>query len=134
MQGKITNQIRIPCALGNSFFRYWIEFFRPLHHLTNRQMDVAACLLKRRYQLSKVIKDNDLLDKNVINDDGIAQVCQECQLTGQHLQVILGKLKECKVIINNRLNPKLIPNIDENLNFVCLAITFDWNDLQRNNQ
>lgn len=96
-------------------------------------MDVAACLIKRRYQLSKVIKDNSLLDKNVINDDGKAQICQECQLTAQHLQVILGKLKECKVIINNRLNPKLIPNIDEDLNCVCLAIMFDWNDLQRDN-
>lgn len=69
MNTKVNNVIRIPCSLDITFFRRWIEFLVPFHHLTKRQADVVANFLKTRYELSKVIKDEELLDKILMNDD-----------------------------------------------------------------
>ena len=62
-KGVADNVIRIPCKASSNFFRHWFQFLTPFHHLTDREMEVAACLVKHRYELSKVILDNDLLDK-----------------------------------------------------------------------
>ena len=63
------NVARIPCSLSDSFFRYWFMFWEPFHKLTKREIDVAATLVKIRYELSKVVKD--LLDnkKNANRND-----------------------------------------------------------------
>ena len=54
--------INIPASLEGSFFRYWFEFLRPFHNLTARELDVITAFTKQRYELSKVIKDSDILD------------------------------------------------------------------------
>ena len=60
------NTIRIPCDL-NSLFRYWLKFLTPFHNLTSRELDVATAFLKERYRLSKVILDNDLIDRTLMS-------------------------------------------------------------------
>jgi hypothetical protein len=35
-------------------------FLEPYHHLTNREIEVAAAFVKYRYELSKAVKDNSL--------------------------------------------------------------------------
>ena len=65
MEGKgieLDNIVRIP-STTDTIFRRWLEFLSPFHHLTGREMDVATALLKERYALSKVISDNDLLER-----------------------------------------------------------------------
>ena len=70
------NVIRIPTSLKDNFFRYWFEFLQPLHKLTNREIDIISALAKERYELSKVIKDNDILDKVTMSDDIKKKVMQ----------------------------------------------------------
>ena len=65
------NVARIPCSLSDSFFRYWFMFWEPFHKLTKREIDVAATLVKIRYELSKVVKDEIILDKLVMSEDTI---------------------------------------------------------------
>ena len=66
---KPNNIVRIPCSLDKNFFRYWFMFLEPFHNLTNREIDVATSFIKQRFELSKVIKDNNLLDKITMSDD-----------------------------------------------------------------
>lgn len=63
MNKKANNIIRIPTSLNGKFFKYWFEFLKPFHKLTDREIDVITSFVKQRYELSKVIKDNDILDK-----------------------------------------------------------------------
>lgn len=111
---KINNTVRVPCSLDKSFFKFWFMFLEPYHHLTNREIDVAASFVKQRYELSKVIQDNNILDKVSLSDDIKRKVREECNITLAHFQVIMGKLRKNKVIENNRINPKFIPNIKPN--------------------
>jgi dihydrolipoamide dehydrogenase len=83
-----------------------------LAHTAYRESEVAIAFLKERYELSKVITDSTILDKVVFGDDTIAKIKEECSLSTPHLQTILNKLKQKKIIVDNRLNQRYIPNTD----------------------
>lgn len=120
---KVDNVIRISTSLKGKFFRYWVEFLEPFHHLTNREMDVITSFLAHRYELSKVIKDDTILDKVTMGEDVKRQIREECGITLPHFQVIMGKLRRNKVIIDDKINPRFIPNIsEENGNFQLLLL------------
>ena len=112
IRGKVDSVIKIPTTLDD-FFRYWFEFLRPFHKLTDREIDVISAFSKHRYELSKVIKDKDILDKVTMSEDIKKKVREECNITLPHFQVIMGKLRKSKVIIDGKINQKFIPNIDE---------------------
>ena len=74
---KPNNIVRIPCSLDISFFKYWFMFLKPFHKLTDREIDVIATFVKHRYELSKVIKDNEILDKVTMSEDIKKKVREE---------------------------------------------------------
>ena len=117
--------LRIPCSLSGSFFRYWFMFLRPFHKLTNREIDVITAFVKHRYELSKVIKDDVILDKVTMSEDVKKQVREECGIAFQHFQVIMSNLRKNKVIENGKINPKFIPNITEENRMFKLMLLFD---------
>lgn len=119
---KPNNVVRIPASLNGNFFKYWFEFLEPIHRLTPREIDVIATFVKNRYELSKVIKDQEILDKVVMNEDTKNKVQQECNISHAHLMVILASLKKHKVIVDGKINPRYLPNIkeDEDGNFQLL--------------
>ena len=125
MMGKMNNVIRIPTSISTSFFRFWFEFLRPFHNLTDREIQVASSLLKRRYELSKVIQDEDILDKVVMSEDTKKAVREECNISLPHFQVIMGKLRKNKVILDGRINPKFIPNLSEEQGSFRLLLNFE---------
>ena len=125
MMGKMNNVIRIPTSISTSFFRFWFEFLRPFHNLTDREMQVASSLLKRRYELSKVIQDEGILDKVVMSEDTKKVVREECNISLPHFQVIMGKLRKNKVILDGRINPRFIPNLTEGQGSFRLLLNFE---------
>ncbi len=127
MMGKMNNVIRIPTSISTSFFRFWFEFLRPFHNLTDREMQVASSLLKRRYELSKVIQDEIILDKVVMSEDTKKVVREECNISLPHFQVIMGKLRKNKVILDGRINPRFIPNLTEEQGSFRLLLNFELN-------
>lgn len=123
--GKINNVITIPTSTEGKFFRYWFEFLKPFHKLTDREIDVIASFVKQRYELSKVIKDPELLDKVTMSEDTKRKVREDCEISQAHFQVIMTKLKKSKVIDNGKINPKFIPRIDEDAKNFQLLLSFD---------
>lgn len=121
---KPNNAIRIPCSLSD-FFKYWFLFLEPFHNLTNREVDVITSFVRQRYELSKVIKDNEILDKVAMSEDVKKKVREECGITLQHFQVIMGKLRKNNVIIDGKINPKFIPRITEENGIFQLLLLFD---------
>lgn len=123
--GKINNVITIPTSTKDKFFRYWFEFLRPYHKLTDREIDVAACFAKHRYELSKVIKDQDILDRVTMSEETKREIREECGVTQAHFQVIMTKLKKSKVIDNGRINPRFIPRLGSDDKSFQLLLSFD---------
>lgn len=127
--GRANNVIRIPTSLQDKFFRIWIEFLTPLHNLTNREKDIVAAFIKARHELSKSIIDDSLLDRVVMSEDTKSKIKEECRVSDAFFQVILGKLKKTKVIVDGRINPKFIPkNLSPGDKAFQLLLYFDLDD------
>lgn len=120
---KPDNVVLIPGNI-DSFFKRWFEFLRPFHKLTDREMDVATAFVKQRYNLSKVIQDVDVLDREVMSDHTKKIVREECEISLPHFQVIMGKLRKNKIIVNGKLNPRFVPNIEQDSDSFKLLLYF----------
>lgn len=127
MELSINNVIRVPTTL-KLFFRYWVEFLEPFHKLTSRETDVLTAFLYERHLLSKVISDNDILDKVLMSEDTKKKIREECSLSFTYFQVIFGTLKRSKLIVDNKLNPRFIPNLKEDNGAFKLMLLFDIKD------
>ena len=125
MNGKADNVIRIPTSLNGRLFRYWFEFLYPFHKLTDREIDVITSFVKHRYELSKVIRDDNILDRVTMSEDTKRKVREECNITLPHFQVIMSKLRKSKVIIDGRINPRFIPNVNEENGSFKLLLLFE---------
>ena len=122
---KPNNIVTVPTSFGLDFFKWWCVFLRPFIHLSNREIDVIASLLKQRSELSKHISDPALLDSMVMSDDIRKKVIEECKISLSHYHVVMNNLRKNKVIVNNVINPRLIPNIREDGdNYFQLLILF----------
>lgn len=126
MSKGIDSIVRIPCKVDNKFFRYWFEFLKPFHHLTEREIDVITSFVKQRYELSKVITDSDILDKVTMSEDTKKKVREECEITLPHFQIVMSKLRKSKVIIDNKINPRYIPNVKEENGSFKMMLLFDF--------
>lgn len=127
MQRKVNNIVKIPTSLDN-FFRLWFSFLHPFHKLTEREIDVITSLVKHRYIYSKSITDDDLLEKITMSEETKKMVREECNLTHPHFQVIMSKLRKANILLDNKINPRYIPNIGEDTNNFQLLLYFDINN------
>lgn len=119
------NIIRIPASVDTNFFRYWVEFLRPIHHLTEREMDVLAIVLRERHELSKVILDEDIIGERLFSSQTKARMREALDMSQQHLQIILGKFKQIGLIEDDKVNGKLIPKLNEDSSGFKLMLYFD---------
>lgn len=124
-QLKIDNVVRIPASLTGSFFRRWFEFLQPIHKLTERETDVITAFTRQRYELAKVIKDEDILDRVLMSEDTKRKVREECNVTLPHFQVIMGKLRKNKLIVDGKINRRFIPQLSEDAKEFKLLLYFD---------
>jgi len=125
---SINNVIRIPTEIGMDFFKRWLEFILPFHHMTPKEMDIVSAYLYKRYELSAAIKDNDLLDRVTMGSDFRDEVRALCDMSLNQFQVLLCKLRKRGVLVNDRIHPKLIPNLiaDNNTGCFKLLLLFDF--------
>lgn len=93
------------------FFRAWVEFLKPIHKLSKKEMDVLAVFLKKRWELGKVITDQDTLDKVLMGREVRSEIRAICGLSVKHLQVIMCKFRKNNVVKDNKIYLNLIPSI-----------------------
>lgn len=108
------NAFNVPTSLEGDFFKWWCIFIRPFVKITDREADIIAAMLKQRYRLSKVISDPAVLDSQLMSSESKKKILEECGINLQHFYVVMGKFRKRKIITENGINSKLIPNIREN--------------------
>jgi len=60
-----------------------------------------------------------------MSDEIKRKVREECNIKLPNFQVIMGKLKKNKVIVNGKINPKFIPNVTEENGYFQLLLLFE---------
>lgn len=121
---KPNNVVTVPASLEKDFFRWWCIFLRPFVDLTEREIDVVSSFLKQRWELSKHISDPAILDTMLMSEESKKKVIEECHITQPHFYVIMSSLRKNKIIVDNTINSRLIPNIrpDDNGCFQLLIL------------
>ena len=122
---KPNSVIKVQTSVNTDFFRLWLEFLRPFHRLTNKELEVATCFIKHYYELSKVISDPKILNQVSMSDEVKRKIREECNIKLPNFQVIMGKLKKNKVIVDGKINPKFIPDITEENGYFQLLLLFE---------
>lgn len=125
MEKKPNNAIALKSSLNGKFFRIWLEFLRPFHKLTERETDVLAAFLKERFELSKVVSDQEVLNKLTMSEDTKKKVREDCGISQAHFQVIMTKLKKSKIIKDGRIEPKFIPRVLNDEKSFQLLLVFE---------
>lgn len=125
MERKPNNAIALKSSLSGKFFRMWLEFLRPFHKLTERETDVMAAFLKERFELSKVVSDQEVLNKLTMSEDTKRKVRDDCNISQTHFQVIMAKLKKSKIIKDGKIEPKFIPRVQHDAKSFQLLLAFE---------
>ena len=118
--------IRIPCQSLQGFFEQWFNMLRPIHKLSNTEIKLISTIVRFRYEFSLKISDKDLLDEWLMSAETKQKIREACNMSPSSYQVSMFKLKKNKVIVDNKVNPKLIPNFAGG-NYKLL-LYFDVND------
>ena len=127
--GKVNGVISISTSLKGEFFRYWLQFLSPIHNLSEREIDVVTAFLKERHTLSKSITDDQILDKVLMSKETKRKIREECGLAQAYFQIIMGKLRRAKVIVDDKINPKFIPkNIEDTDKSFQLLLHFNFDE------
>lgn len=120
---KPTNILKIKSKTLDELFYNWFLILKPIHKLSNKECVLASKLYKVRHELKDVILDKDILDATILSDTSRKKIVEEMGITITHLQVLLTSLRKKNILIENKLNPKFIPQIkDSNL---VLYINFE---------
>ena len=112
--------IRIPCQSLQGFFESWFQILKPIHKLSNSEIKLISTIVRLRYDLSTKINDLSLLDDYLMSREFKNKILQESGMTISSFRVSMYKLQKQKVIINGKINPKLIPNINPEENYKLL--------------
>ena len=125
----ISNTLRLTCT-RKALFRHWLEYLSPLHHLTGRELDIATAFLVEHDRLSKVILDDELLNRTLMSEDTQKKIREDCNVTKQHFGVIKTHLKDKKFFDGNKIQARLIPNIDKMVKdkYFILMLVFEIKD------
>lgn len=126
MGAMVNNIIRIPSSVSKDFFKYWLVVLKPYHKMTDKEIDIVACFLRKRYELSEKISDPELLDKFLMSEETKKEVREECGIPLSYFQVIMSRFKKRGVLVEGRINPKFIPRIKRGEESFQLLFLFDF--------
>lgn len=96
--------------------------------MTDRQIGLAAQYLKIRYELSKSISDEALLDEIVMSDSTKKKVREACNVSPAFCQGLISELKKRRFFEDGRINPMFIPKIAPAQTSFLLLLYFDVQD------
>lgn len=108
------NIARIPTSLSdpnNNFFKVWLELMRPMHKLTNKEIDVLGFFLSKYFELRGSISDEELLVKVLLSLETKREIKDGLNMSTSHLHVVLSKLKKLNILTDKGINKKFIPSL-----------------------
>lgn len=119
---------RIPTSLtstSNNFFRLWLEFMRPLHNLSAKESDVLSFYLSKRFELSRSITDEELLNSVLFSMEVRKELKETLNMSTSHVHVVLSKLKKVGILTKKGINRKYIPKVKLDRDNYMLIFLFE---------
>lgn len=153
---KPNNIIVMKAKDVKEFFLQWVWWLYPVHKLKEREIEVAAMYLYKRYELLKIIpvvdpsksekeqQDAEILrNKTLFSTETKQEIADELGTTLGCIKVHTTALKKAGVVISetrekgaipDRLNPRFIPALDYSDNTFRLQFYWKISDEQGNQE
>lgn len=98
-----------------SIFKYWLRFLKPYHKLRPKEIDALATILYYRYELSRDISNEDMLNTVLFSTPTRNKMREDLGNMGQKIfNNLLTSLRKKKVLSkDNKVMKALIPNMTE---------------------
>lgn len=109
------------------FFSKWIEFTKPFHKLAKRHQDTLALLLYHHYRLGKEITNEKILWKEVFGYDTKVLISDELGIKMGAVENLYSQLRGMNIIVNNRITPAYVPELDTKSPKFSININFNIN-------
>ena len=134
MANNTVNKIlMVDCSGEKDFFDLWLEYLAPKHQLTKTEQKYLAACLRNRYELSKDINNETLLDETCMSEVYRTKIREEINFSVQQAQNVISKLKKLKIFVARKypftdkvqyykIAPSLIPNYDETKDFTLVYL------------
>lgn len=123
---KNTN-IAVKDISADNIFKWWLELTKPFHKLSKPHTTVIEALLHEHYYLRHNIKDQSLVNDVLFSTSSRKRIMDRTGMSVGVLNNNLTQLRNNKCIIDNKINPKLIPNIDVNATDFRIIFQFKIN-------
>lgn len=94
------------------FFKVWLTLMQPFLKLRDQEIKVLAALLYYRHNIQEEVKNKAIIDELLFNTKTRRRIKDELELESYSFNNILSSLRKRKLILNNSLNSKIIPNIE----------------------
>jgi glutamate/tyrosine decarboxylase-like PLP-dependent enzyme len=108
-----TKAIKITCS-SNNLFATWLTLTYMLHHLTDKEIAVAAAFLAKYAELKKSIINDDTLNKVTFSKESRREIRESLGLSTTYFQVIMKGLRDKHFYSGTQINKQLIPEFSVN--------------------
>ena len=108
----------------NTFFAHWVALTKPLHKLTDAEASILLAFLRKRYLYASNVRDDDVVNKLLFSTDTRKEIMQELGMKMGTFQNYLTSMRTKGVILENKLNKKLIPNLEVGADNFKLIFSF----------
>ena len=98
------------------FFKLWLTLIQPYLNLRNKEIEVLSKFLEYRYDISKRVSSDDEINYILFSTKIRKDIQGDLDITESSLNNILASLRKKGYIIDNNINKKLIPNLNDDLN------------------
>ena len=107
------------------FYRAWMDFTAPYHHLTSREREVGARILSYYFKLKASIDDPEVLRDLLWSRKCRKDMMESLNMSSAHFQMVLAKLRSSQFLLDGDINPRFIPHKTEEPRLM-LAVYFNW--------
>lgn len=106
-------------------FKHWLEFIKPINHLSDKEVDIVSKFLYKKFVLEQKINDEDILYTHLFSTAVRNEIMDELDMKADRFNNLLSALRKKEVIVNNRINKLFVPNIDSNAKQFTIMFKFN---------
>lgn len=97
----------------SEFFILWVSLLNVFLSIRKKEIAVLAKIIEKRYYISLSTKDELEIAKMLFSTEMRVSMREELKLDELNFNNILCSLRKKKLIMKNKINPKLIPILDK---------------------
>ena len=112
----------------DGLFNHWVALTQPLHKLTDAEANILLSFLKKRHLYLSNIKSQNVVDRLLFSTETRKEIMDDLGHKMGTFQNYLTSMRSKGVILDNKINPKLIPNVEEGADNFKLIYNFVINN------